>query len=92
MGYKCTISWFDSALTLLLHLFVQATSQNDVSCRNLMLGRDIGLGDVGVHRHCVTFNLGSAEVCRPPIFETFLSWVDCFSWDVGAQLNGVTLI
>ena len=32
------------------------------------------LGSVGMLNHGVTFNLGSAKVCLPSIFETYFSY------------------
>ena len=56
---------------------------DSISCRRLTLGRDIGLGGVGVH-HGVTFNFGSAKVCSSAIFETYFSY-DKDIWIAAAE-------
>ena len=43
-------------------------------------GRDIGLVGVGV-RHGVTFDLGSAKVCSPAIYETSFSYEETAETD-----------
>ena len=52
-----------------------------MKCKKLSLGRDIGLGGVGVNHHGVTSNFGSAKVCSPAIFET------CFSYEKDVRIT-----
>ena len=69
-GCSCATSWCDLDLTFDL-AFVTLTLQtlSELYLRNCKAYKEVGnwqghwLGGVGMHRHGVTFNLGSTKVC-----------------------------
>ena len=76
---RCATLWcdlvltFDLALvTLTLKIFSGPYLRN---CKMQEVVSWIGhwLGSVGMLNYCVTFNLGSAKVCSPAIFDTYFS-------------------
>ena len=79
-GCRCATSWcyldltFDLAIVTLISKLLSGPYLRICKGYEVDFYMNPWLESVGMLNHVVTFNLGSAEVCSPAIFETYFSY------------------